>query len=339
MPQVLEELGPHGLGNGIPAAEERAEPRNHVLGRELVVLGREHEDPEAPHDDVPVAVRSVPAVPALEDLQLAHRSSPGPLEPQTQHVVREVHRDPPLGGGGDLLSVLLQGAQHRPDPPDFPQEDTEDVPLFEALGDRPDHRRQWVHDDACLGAIPLLDKRGQLVPDEFGEPAAGGIDEQQQVLPDVLMDALPAEVLRLADNLLPVLVEGDEDAGGPFLKSPPEELEREGRLPHAGGPGDHGAAAEVEPAVDERVEAEDAGPQLLHVRPPPALPLQMALGGVSNLRRLTPPPGPAGGTPPERRGTARSGPRAPAIPPARAGRRAGPAACSAADRALHPSRR
>src|SRR5439155_19554216 len=92
------------------------------------------------------------------------------------------------------------------------------------------------------------------------------VDEDEELVIEVLEDVRPAHLDRLPDDLLLVLVEGDEDPLLPVMEPAPDELSRERRLPRAGAADDDRRGPLVEPAVDNRVQAEDAGLNLLQRR-------------------------------------------------------------------------
>jgi len=115
--------------------------------------------------------------------------------------------------------------------------------------------------------MPVLHERGELLADEVRELAPRGVDEDEGLVVHVLQDVAPAHLDRLADDLLLVLVEGDEDPLLALDEPAADELRRERRLPRPGRADHDGRRLLVEPAVEEGVEAENPGANLAHACP------------------------------------------------------------------------
>src|SRR5206468_10442466 len=107
-------------------------------------------------------------------------------------------------------------------------------------------------------------ERRQFLADEVRELSAGRIDEDEELVVEIIKDVGPTHLDGLADDLLLVLVERDEDAFLAVLQAASDELCGQRRLAGAGSADYHGRAVLVHPSVQEWVESIDSTPNLTH---------------------------------------------------------------------------
>src|SRR6266849_1071812 len=221
-------------------------------------------NPEAADDLECVRRRTVSAVATLDDVQEPRRIRVVAVELQVDDTVREVHRDHGLGTGEVPWAVFLERAQDRSHLSRLLEHVADQVPLFVQVLRRPEDRRERVDDDSSVAAFPVRDERRKFLADEIGKFSARCVDEDEELVVEIVEDVGPAHLDRLADDLLLVLVERDEDAFLAVLQAAADELRGQGGLARAGATDHDGRAVLVDAAVQKRVESVDSTPNLTH---------------------------------------------------------------------------